>query len=218
MVLSCAAPLCTVLHARLPAPAAAPRPPISLVPPRPPHPPPSEPAPAAWSQRLFVLHNAPVAAVGPPSEAYDREVDFTARTLRLAPHNESGWEALRALMGAHPGAPRRALAADPRPLGLCREVLAGTPGCAPALSLLGDVLLEAAALLRDAARLLGSDGGPTAAATGRALDAKAAQVAAAAAQRLAREALERQLAADPMKRPFLGAELAAVDAALAAGT
>ncbi|KAL4422871.1 hypothetical protein ABPG75_009068 [Micractinium tetrahymenae] len=197
---------------------------------------------SAWNQRIFVLRNAPPSAIGPPAEAYDREVDFAARQLRQAPHNESCWEALRAL-AAGPGAPRLALAADPRYLQLCREVLGGAedgdggglPACAPALSLLADVLLEQAALLQDAAVLVrsgsdsGGDGqdcgaaaGPTgdaAAATAAAagpqtLDPATLEAAVAAARRLAAQALERQLAADPIKRPYLTLELAAVEAAL----
>ncbi|EFN51976.1 hypothetical protein CHLNCDRAFT_37079, partial [Chlorella variabilis] len=50
---------------------------------------------SAWNQRIFVLRGAPAAAVGAPREAYDREVAFAAAQLRLVPHNESVWEALR---------------------------------------------------------------------------------------------------------------------------
>lgn len=185
--------------------------------------------PAAWNQRIFVLRNAPPSVAGPPPEAYDREVDFATRQLHAVPHNESGWEALRAL-AAGPGAPDRALAADPRYLQLCREVLGGAedgggsglPGCAPALSLLADVLLEQAALLQGAAALLqvssassdsGQDGdAPAAEAPTLSLDA--VETAAAAARRLAVQALERQLAVDPIKRTYLRLELAAVEAAL----
>lgn len=184
---------------------------------------------SAWNQRIFVLRNAPPSVAGPPPEAYDREVDFATRQLHAVPHNESGWEALRAL-AAGPGAPDRALAADPRYLQLCREVLGGAedgggsglPGCAPALSLLTDVLLEQAALLQGAAALLqvssaSSDGGqegdaPAAGAPTLSLDA--VETAAAAARRLAVQALERQLAVDPIKRTYLRLELAAVEAVL----
>lgn len=194
--------------------------------------------PAAWNQRVFVLRNAPPTAIGPPAEAYDREVDFVARQLCAAPHNESCWEVLRAL-AAGPGAPPRALAADPRYLQLCREVLGGEgsdgglPACAPALSLLADVLLEQAALLRDAAALLlgstasgdrGHDGGAAGAGAAgaaagdaggaSALDPAALAAAVAAARRLTAQVLERQLAADPIKRPYLRLELASVEAAL----
>jgi hypothetical protein len=151
---------------------------------------------------VFVLRNAPAAALGPPREAYEREVEWAGGQLRLAPHNESAWEALRGLAAGGGGlaAPRRALAADPRYLELCREVLVAFPACAPALSLLADVFLEQGALLEEAA------------AGGGGADPAAARAGAAAARRLAREVLGRQLVADPIRRPYLRARLAALAA------
>lgn len=144
---------------------------------------------------MFVLRSAPAAALGPPREAYDREVDWTAGQLLLAPHNDSAWEALRGLAAGGGGlaAPRRALAADARYLSLCREVLDSFPACVPALSLLADVFLEQATLLEEADR----GEGPAAA-------------GAAAARRLAREVLGRQLVADPVRRPYLRMRLTAL--------
>jgi hypothetical protein len=179
------------------------------------------PAPAAWNQRIFVLRAAPPAAgLGAPAEAYDREVDFAAAKLRLAPHNEAAWEALRSLAaagGEGGGAPGFALAADPRYLALCREVLAAAPACPPALALLADVLLEQAALLRSALDGMGvsgsgSSGGSDAAPGGQApcMSRRAGEAAAAEARRLARRVLERLAVADPIRRPFLAAELAAL--------
>lgn len=170
---------------------------------------------------MFVLRAAPQAAVGPPAEAYAREVAFACAQARLAPHNESAWDALRGLAahGAQPGAPRHALAADPRYLALCREVLDAAPGCAPALALLADVFLSQAALLSEAAAAAqaaedasasGSAGEPAAAPL---LDRRHAKAAADEARRLARLALERLVAADPLKRPYLRLELAALAAA-----
>lgn len=179
-----------------------------------------------------MLRNAPAAAVGPPAESYDREVDFTAAQTRLAPHNESAWEALRSLAAAEvqPGAPRHALAADSRYMALCREVLEASPGCPPALTLLADVFLAQAALLGEAAAaaegagdddmMRTSSGGEAAAAAAgaaedapaQALDRRHAAAAAAEARRLARLVLERLAVADPIKRPYLRLELAALAA------
>lgn len=179
---------------------------------------------------MFVLRAGPEAAVGPPAEAYSREVDYACAQARLAPHNESAWEALRGLAaaGAQPGAPRHALAADPRYLSLCREVLDAAPGCAPALALLADIFLAQAVLLGEAAAQAqaaeqpaasgatgaGAAAAPEAAAAAAApLDGRHARAAAAEARRLARLALERLAAADPLKRPYLRLELAALAAA-----
>lgn len=169
---------------------------------------------AAWSQRLFVLRAAAAAAVGTPQEAYDREVDFAASKAALAPHSEAAWEALRGL-AALPGAPSHALAADARFLGLARQVLDRAPACPPALALLADVFLEQAALLGEAAAAAAAaEAGPEGAAAGApALDRRHAAAAAAEARRLARQALERLAAADPIKRPYLRLELAALAAA-----
>jgi hypothetical protein len=169
-----------------------------------------------------VLCAAPLAAgLGAPGEAHNREVDFAAAKLRLAPHNEAAWEALRSLAaagGESGGAPGFALAADPRYLGLCREVLAAAPACPPALALLADVLLEQAALLRAALDYMGASsgsgsgsGGDTATA-GQApgMSRRAGEAAAAEARRLARRVLERLAVADPIRRPFLAAKLAAL--------
>lgn len=163
--------------------------------------------------------------MGAPREAYDREVAFAAAQLRLVPHNESVWEALRSLAAppwpaqaggaAGLGPPPHALAADPRYLELCREVLGGAPGCAPALSMLADVLLEQAALLEEAAAAAAAagessdDGGGEAPAGA---EGQAAAASAAVARRLARQVLQRQLVADPIKGPYLRLELAALSA------
>ena len=176
-------------------------------------------SPTAWSQRLFVLRSAPAAAVGTPREAYDREADFAAGKAALAPHSEAAWEALRAL-AALPGAPSHALAADSRFLGLARQVLSQAPACPPALAVLADVFLEQAALLGDAAAAAaaaetggaGAEGAAVSASEGG-LDRRHAAAAAAEARRLARQVLERLAAADPIKRPYLRLELAALAAA-----
>ena len=173
------------------------------------------PLPSAWNQRIFVLRNAPPAAVGLPAEAYAREVEFAAAQARTAPHSESAWEVLRELAGG-PGAPPHALASDARYLAACREVLDAAPGCSPALALLADVLLAQAALLGEAAEAAaareGGDGaGKAAAASGAPpLDRRHAAAAAVEARRLARLALERLAATDPLRRPFWRLELAAL--------
>ena len=173
---------------------------------------------AAWSQRLFVLRAAPAAAIGTPQEAYDREVDFAAGKAALAPHSEAAWEALRA-MAALPGAPGHALAADARFLALARQALGRAPAGPPALALLADVFLEQAGLLSEAASAAAATEAGSASAEGgaagteAALDRRHAAAAAAEARRLARQALERLAAADPIKRPYLRLELAALAAA-----
>lgn len=178
---------------------------------------------SAWNQRLCVLRSAPESVLGTPREAYDRELEFAAAKLQLAPHNACAWEMLRSLAAAPAAAverlqkagggleaPPHALAADPRYLDLCRETLGQFPACAPALALLADIFLEQARLLEEVSVSEAAAGGGDMAPA--AVDAQAAAAGAAAARRLAREVLDRLLVADPIKRPFLRLELAALGA------
>ena len=163
---------------------------------------------SAWSQRRFVVAEAPLEATGPAADSYSREVDLVASKLRLAPHNEAAWGYLRGL-AVLPGVPGGGLAADARVLAACREALAAQPSCVPALGLLTEVLLAQAALLEEAAQRVSGSAG-----SGDASGSRAArwEEAAARARCDAATALCKLAVADPLRRSYYELQLASAQA------
>lgn len=89
---------------------------------------------SAWNQRCHILSRPK----GDRSQAIvERELDFAAKSIHSAPHNQSPWNYIRGI--AKLGGAESSLSHCSKIHRLCQEVLEAFPSCSPALSLLADV-------------------------------------------------------------------------------
>lgn len=101
---------------------------------------------SAWTQRYFVLQNAPEGLLGTREEFYDREVDFAVVKVNVAPHNQAAWGYLKALTSA-PGAPRWALGFEERIRKVCMVSLQLDASNVPAMEVLAEFYTGRAEIL-----------------------------------------------------------------------
>lgn len=145
---------------------------------------------SAWNQRCHILSRPG----GDTSQAVlEGELDFAAKTIRKAPHNQSPWNYIRGI--AKLGGARTGLSHCSRIHSLCQEVLEELPSCSPALALLADVYT----------------------AQTQALIGKGEQDAGGAISELAKKCFRGLLVADPIRRHYWQFRLKALNATVAAG-
>ena len=101
---------------------------------------------SAWTQRYFIIEKAPVGLLGTSEEFYNREVDFSAIKISVAPHNQAAWGYLKALTAA-PGAPAHALGFEERIRKACIAALQLDASNVPALEVLADFYTGRAEIL-----------------------------------------------------------------------
>lgn len=150
---------------------------------------------SAWTQRYFILQNAPEGLLGTHQEFYDRELDFTVVKINVAPHNPAAWGYLKALT-AGPGAPVWALGFEERIRKVSMASLQLDASNFPAMGVLADFYAGRAEVLANVLKL-GSDG----------TDKRNRTEAFIAAKEAARELFGKLQVADPARAAYYARRL-----------
>mmetsp|Transcript_8742 Transcript_8742/g.18637 ORF Transcript_8742/g.18637 Transcript_8742/m.18637 type:complete len:399 (+) Transcript_8742:366-1562(+) len=195
---------------------------------------------SAWNQRFFVLDNmlrqgllpADSSQAGAGGEAalppaldvlLQQELQYVAQQVQRAPRNESVWNYLRGVFTL-PGCRPQELGHHVQVHTICREALADSPSCPPALAMLAEYYLAVAAAAGEVLEACGSGAAATATAAGAGvqpmLEGGAAGSSSEAMRAAAGEAVQAAVAAasvlfndlmvaDPIRSMYWGHRLLA---------